>query len=56
MVRSVERAAKKALAAAKNAGVEVLPFPIVGQRYAIQLTDTGGKKLTTADLVGDVVV
>jgi thiol-disulfide isomerase/thioredoxin len=54
--RSVERATKKALAAAKKAGVEVLPFPIVGQPYAIQLTDTGGKKLTSADFVGNVVV
>ena len=51
------RAASRAAAErAARAGVEVLPWPDVGQRYSFALTTVDGKRLRSKDLKGKVVL
>jgi RNA polymerase sigma factor (sigma-70 family) len=48
--------AADALKRAKEAKIEVLPFPEVGQAYDFALTTADGKKVTAKDLQGKVVL
>jgi RNA polymerase sigma factor (sigma-70 family) len=49
-------AARAARALALKEGLEVLPYPEVGQTFAFSLTTTDGKKVQAQDLRGKVVV
>jgi thiol-disulfide isomerase/thioredoxin len=49
-------AAKEALANAKAAGIEVLPYPQVGESFEFELTSIDGKKIRSADMKGNVVL
>ena len=40
----------------KEAGVNALPFPRLGERYEFELTAIGGKKISSRDLQGKVVL
>jgi RNA polymerase sigma factor (sigma-70 family) len=48
--------ASKALAEARKAGIEVLPWPEVGKQYPFELTTLDGRKLRSQDFAGKVVV
>jgi thiol-disulfide isomerase/thioredoxin len=48
--------AKQALARAREAGVEVLPFPEVGQRFDFALTTVAKEKISSETLRGKVVL
>lgn len=48
--------APAALGKLKAAGVEALPFPVVGERYEFELTAIDGKKISSKDLRGKVVL
>jgi len=40
----------------REAGVEALPFPRIGERYDFELTDLDGKRIRSSDLHGKVVL
>ncbi len=57
----VRRAAKaaasvRAMQAARDAGVEILPLPEVGKPFEFSLTDTKGRVIRSAELKGKVVL
>jgi len=49
-------AARAALQRARKEGVEVLPWPEVGQPFDFILTASDGRKLRSADLRGKVIL
>jgi RNA polymerase sigma factor (sigma-70 family) len=57
-VRQADAAAasSRALQAAREAGVEILPHPEVGQPFAFSLTDAKGRVIRSTDLKGKVVL
>jgi RNA polymerase sigma factor (sigma-70 family) len=51
-----ERASVRALEVARDAGVEILPRPVVGEPFEFSLTDTKGRVIRSAELKGKVVL
>lgn len=48
--------ARKATREAKKSGLEVLPYPIVGETYSFRLKDLNGEDVDSRDLRGKVVL
>jgi uncharacterized protein (TIGR03067 family) len=51
-----EAASVRAIKAARDAGVEILPRPEIGKPFEFSLTDTSGRVIRSADLKGKVVL
>ncbi len=49
-------ASARAIQQAREAGIEVLPLPEVGKPFTFSLTDTKGRVIRSADLMGKVVL
>jgi uncharacterized protein (TIGR03067 family) len=50
------KASERAIQEARDAGIDILPRPAVGQPFSYSLTDTKGRVLRSADLKGKVVL
>ena len=49
-------ASEDAIRQARDAGIEILPRPVVGKPYDFSLTDTKGRVIRSAELKGKVVL